>query len=118
MLISYRWLARHVDLSGITPEQLVDDLTLSTAEVEGLEPFANPRNATAGTLRQLDPRVTADRQLDIFVYAVGRDARSLQVSCQRELMENLRELGFKVNPRLGTSVGISGHTDRRPPADR
>ncbi len=40
MLISYRWLQRHVDLSGISPEQLCNDLTLSTAEVEGLEPFA------------------------------------------------------------------------------
>ena len=40
MLISYRWLQRHVDLSGISPEQLCNDLTLSTAEVEGLERFA------------------------------------------------------------------------------
>jgi phenylalanyl-tRNA synthetase beta chain len=40
MYVSTRWLARHVDLSGITPEQLCDDLTLSTAEVEGLESFA------------------------------------------------------------------------------
>jgi DNA ligase (NAD+) len=75
---------------------------------EEIEPFANPRNASAGTLRQLDPRVTAGRQLDIFVYAFGRDAESSQMSCQRELMERLRELGFKANPRLGTSVGIDG----------
>jgi phenylalanyl-tRNA synthetase beta chain len=40
MLASYRWLARHVDLDGIPPEQLAEDLTLSTAEVEGIEPFA------------------------------------------------------------------------------
>ncbi|MFP6641333.1 MAG: phenylalanine--tRNA ligase subunit beta, partial [Myxococcota bacterium] len=40
MLVSYRWLQRHVDLSGISPEQLCNDLTLSTAEVERLEPFA------------------------------------------------------------------------------
>ena len=40
MLISYRWLQRHVDLSGISPEELCNDLTLSTAEVEGLERFA------------------------------------------------------------------------------
>ncbi len=40
MYVSMRWLARHVDLDGITPEQLADDLTLSTAEVEGLERFA------------------------------------------------------------------------------
>ena len=40
MLVSMRWLARHVDLEGIAPETLANDLTLSTAEVEGLEPFA------------------------------------------------------------------------------
>jgi phenylalanyl-tRNA synthetase beta chain len=40
MLVSYRWLGRHVDLSGIDPQALADDLTLSTAEVEGVEPFA------------------------------------------------------------------------------
>lgn len=40
MYVSMRWLERHVDLDGITPEQLADDLTLSTAEVEGLERFA------------------------------------------------------------------------------
>ena len=40
MDVSYRWLARHVDLDGIAPEQLAEDLTLSTAEVEGVEPFA------------------------------------------------------------------------------
>ena len=40
MFVSMRWLARHISLDGITPEQLCDDLTLSTAEVEGLERFA------------------------------------------------------------------------------
>ena len=40
MFVSMRWLARHVDLEGIRPEQLANDLTLSTAEVEGLERFA------------------------------------------------------------------------------
>ena len=39
MLISLRWLSRHIDLSGLTPEQIAGDLTLSTAEVEGVEPF-------------------------------------------------------------------------------
>ena len=40
MFVSMKWLARHVDLDGITPEELADNLTLSTCEVEGLEPFA------------------------------------------------------------------------------
>jgi DNA ligase (NAD+) len=75
---------------------------------QGLEPFANPRNAAAGTLRQLDPRVTASRPLDIFVYALGRGTEALGVRCHRELMARLRELGFKVNPRRGESLGIEG----------
>ena len=40
MLVSIRWLSRHIDLTGLSPEQICEDLTLSTAEVEGLEPFA------------------------------------------------------------------------------
>jgi DNA ligase (NAD+) len=73
---------------------------------QGLEPFANPRNSTAGTLRQLDPRAAAERPLDIFVYGTGRAEPELGVTSHRELMERLRRLGFKVNPRLGHSVGI------------
>jgi DNA ligase (NAD+) len=75
---------------------------------QGKEPFANPRNATAGTLRQLDPRVSASRQMDIFVYGLGRGGESLGVRSHRELMARLAEIGFKVNPRLGDSQGIEG----------
>ncbi len=73
---------------------------------QGHEPFANPRNSTAGSLRQLDPRVSASRPLDSFVYALGRGTESLAVRCQRELMTRLEELGFKVNPRRGETEGI------------
>ena len=40
MKLSFRWLARHVDLSGLTPQEVANDLTIHTAEVEGLAPFA------------------------------------------------------------------------------
>ncbi len=73
-----------------------------------LEPFANPRNSTAGTLRQLDPQVSASRNLDIFVYGVGRGNEALGVKTHMELLERLAELGFKVNPRLDTTEGIDG----------
>ncbi len=74
----------------------------------GLEPFANPRNSTAGTLRQLDPQVSAARGLDIFMYGTGRGEADLGVRCHMDLMERLRELGLKVNPRLERSTGSEG----------
>ncbi len=75
---------------------------------QDLEPFANPRNSTAGTLRQLDPRVTAARGLDIFMYGAGRGEAELGVHSHFELMKRLGQLGFKVNPRLEKTLGIEG----------
>ncbi len=74
---------------------------------QGLEPFANPRNATAGTLRQLDPRVAAGRPLDMFAYGIGRGGAWIGARTHVELLERLRELGCKVNPRLRESDGIA-----------
>lgn len=71
---------------------------------EGQPLFANPRNSSAGSLRQLDPRVTAERPLDIFCYAIGYleenpDAgKSPRPETHKEALELLTELGFKVNP--------------------
>jgi DNA ligase (NAD+) len=73
----------------------------------GLEPFANPRNATAGTVRQLDPSIAASRPLDIFVYGVGRGADALGASTHQELLERLRALGLKTNDRLVLSEGVA-----------
>ena len=63
----------------------------------GLMPFANCRNAAAGSLRQLDPRVTASRNLDFFAYAVG-DVEGMKIHSQEELLETLKKFQFKVNP--------------------
>lgn len=61
------------------------------------EPFANPRNAAAGSLRQLDPKVAAKRNLDIFLYGVGEwEAGELDSHSGR--LDYLEELGFKTNP--------------------
>ncbi len=60
--------------------------------------FANPRNAAAGSLRILDPRVTASRQLDYFVYFLLVDGRMGEAT-QAEALDRLVELGFKVNPQ-------------------
>ncbi|WP_067725244.1 NAD-dependent DNA ligase LigA [Oceanobacillus damuensis] len=61
------------------------------------EPFANPRNAAAGSLRQLDPKIAAKRNLDIFLYGVGEWEGST-ISTHSGHLEKLKELGFKTNP--------------------
>jgi DNA ligase (NAD+) len=66
---------------------------------EGLPLFVNPRNAAAGSIRQLDPRVTAQRPLDIYVYALGDYEGKAVPDTHWERMEYLKSLGFKINPR-------------------
>ncbi len=65
---------------------------------EGLPLFANPRNAAAGSVRQLDPRITARRPLDIYIYGLGWAEGREMPPTHWETMECLRELGFKLNP--------------------
>lgn len=66
-------------------------------EAEGLVPFVNPRNAAAGSLRQLDPAITASRNLNFFAYAVG-EIRGGTFHSQGELLRTLEGYHFKVNP--------------------
>ena len=61
------------------------------------ELFANPRNAAAGSLRQLDPKITASRNLDVFIYGIGGDAETYNLSEHEETLGWLEELGFKTN---------------------
>ena len=64
----------------------------------GEPPFANPRNSGAGSIRQLDSRITASRNLDIFVYALGHTENGSMPDNQWDSLQRLRELGFRVNP--------------------
>ncbi|HRH22684.1 MAG TPA: NAD-dependent DNA ligase LigA [Candidatus Paceibacterota bacterium] len=66
---------------------------------EGQELFANPRNAAAGSIRQLDPKITASRRLDNFVYDVAKTSEKVPSQQSGEL-EYIRGLGFKLNPHF------------------
>lgn len=80
----------------IMPEKSFERLNASR-DSEGLSRFANPRNAAAGALRNLDPRVTARRELDFIPYFLLVDG-TFPVDSQWEALETLKQLGFKVNP--------------------
>ncbi|MBA2872471.1 DNA ligase (NAD+) [Anoxybacillus calidus] len=71
----------------------------------GEELFANPRNAAAGSLRQLDPKVAASRNLDLFVYGLA-NAEELGIDSHSEALDYLHELGFKTNPERRVCANI------------
>ena len=66
-------------------------------ELEGEQPFKNPRNAAAGSLRQKDPKITASRKLDIFIFNV-QQVRGREFASHTESLDYLRSLGFKTVP--------------------
>jgi DNA ligase (NAD+) len=74
---------------------------------KGEKMFANPRNAAAGSVRQLDPKVTAARPLDFFAYGVGR-AEGKDFSAQWEVLDYLRRIGFRVSPLIRQFKDIDG----------
>ena len=73
---------------------------------EGLPLFANPRNAAAGSVRQLDPRITAKRPLDIYIYMLGYAEGKAIPPTHWETMEYLKSLEFKVNPNNALFTNI------------
>lgn len=74
----------------------------------GEKTFANPRNAAAGSLRQLDPRMTASRPLDMFVYGVGAQDGGPSLKTQRQTLAQLRDWGLRVCPEAELAVGADG----------
>lgn len=102
---------------GRVPEVLEvrGELYLSRAEFRrineeraaaGEPPFKNPRNAASGTIRQLDPRVSAGRKLQVFFYGVA-EPRALGVRTQSELLDWLAAAGFRTNPLRARARGIA-----------
>ena len=68
-------------------------------EKEELSPFANPRNAAAGSLRQLDSKITATRPLSIYCYEAGR-IDGISFDTHEDFLSTLKEWGFPVNPEI------------------
>ncbi len=69
--------------------------------------FANPRNAAAGSLRQLDPRITARRPLEIFIYGTG-DVTGMNINSHWDLLCRLKYFGFRINPHIKQKITIEG----------
>jgi len=93
-----RWIPAVLEVRGEIYMQRGDFLRLNERRAAAGEPlFANPRNAAAGSLRQLDPSITATRPLCFFAYALGQVSETVARS-HWELLQQLRDWGFPVNP--------------------
>ncbi|MBV8748767.1 MAG: NAD-dependent DNA ligase LigA [Candidatus Eremiobacteraeota bacterium] len=91
-------LPRHIDVRGEAYIRKSDFARLNAdREARGLAPFANPRNTAAGGIRQLDPKMTAERALSFYAYAVGEIDAPNPPQTQSALLAYLRALGFRVN---------------------
>ena len=78
-------------------------------EAKGEKPFANPRNAAAGSLRQLDSRLTASRRLTMFAYSVGETGGApLPYPSHFETLQGLKHWGFRINPLIQSVVDDAG----------
>lgn len=78
------------------------------ASRRGEKVFVNPRNAAAGSLRQLDPRITAARPLETFFYALGASEGLELPDTHTEVLETLRRLGLRVSPETQRVSGVEG----------
>jgi DNA ligase (NAD+) len=101
-----------VEVRGEVYLPIADFKALNERRAEAGEPtFANPRNSAAGSIRQLDPALAAERPLSIWCYAIGA-APGLDLATHTEEVEWLRERGFKVNPDTGHHEGIESTVKR------
>ena len=87
-----------IEIRGEVFMSKADFLAMNEAQAQaGQKVFANPRNAAAGSLRQLDPKITAGRPLSLFAYAMGESSEAVAAS-HWDYLERLRDWGFTVNP--------------------
>lgn len=95
-----------LDVRGEVIFNIKDFQALNRQREENGEPtFANPRNAAAGSLRQLDPTITASRPLDIYCYGLGQ-VSGLTLDSQWDVLQTFKALGLKINPLIQKVVGI------------
>jgi DNA ligase (NAD+) len=95
-----------VEVRGEVYLPIADFKMLNERRAEAGEPtFANPRNSAAGSIRQLDPALAAERPLSIWCYGIGA-VRGLDLATHSEELEWLRQRGFKVNPDTAHHAGI------------
>ncbi|WP_233842736.1 NAD-dependent DNA ligase LigA [Dyella sp. 2HG41-7] len=78
------------------------------AREHGEKPLANPRNGAAGSLRQLDPAITAKRKLSFFAYSVGMVEGVELPASHSKTLQKLRDWGFPVSPEVGVAKGFDG----------
>ena len=81
------------------------------ARAKGEKEFANPRNAAAGSLRQLDPRVTAKRKLAMFCYGVGEVTEGHLPDNHFDTLQTLKTWGLRISPDIACVNGVSGLLD-------
>ncbi len=78
------------------------------ARAKGEKEFVNPRNAAAGSLRQLDPRITAERPLALYCYGVGEVSADTLPDNHFAILEQLKQWGFCINPEVRVVQGVAG----------
>jgi len=81
------------------------------ARVNGEKGFANPRNAAAGSLRQLDPKITAQRPLAMYCYGFGEISDAPLAATQSESIRRLTDWGLRISPEMRTVEGAAGCLD-------
>lgn len=81
------------------------------AEAEGEKPFVNPRNAAAGSLRQLDPKITASRPLEMYCYALGVLEGAELPGTHSKVLQQLKAWGLRVCPEISVVQGVAGCLD-------
>jgi DNA ligase (NAD+) len=101
-----------VEVRGEVYLPIADFKALNERRAEAEEPtFANPRNSAAGSIRQLNPALAAERPLSVWCYGIGA-TRGLDLATHSEEVEWLTERGFKVNPDTAHHAGVDSVVER------